>query len=279
MFDEYNSANPELLNSIVCFTDILGFSSLVAQTTNISQGNILLRDLHKVLNKQYSSMREMNPNGQFKTFTDNVILAYPISEAYDGGEMATGGILMSFIEYQLNMVLKEYFVRGGISNGLYYGDSDFAYGPALIEAYNLESNIAIYPRIILNEAMVKLLVKQLKYYGKFTNAPQYHHVLKDEDDKCFLNYLVLLHEIYEEDRDFKSYIRNIQKHKQIVENKLVSFNGDDKLYPKYEWVAQYHNYYCEEYIENTIISGNNLLINNVNSRNFQRIASSSLIYI
>lgn len=278
MVSEYNSTNPKLLNSIVCFTDILGFSNLVAQTNNISQGNKLLKDLHGVLNTQYSSMREMNPNGQFKTFTDNIILAYPISEANDGGEMATGGILMSFIEYQLNMVLKEYFVRGGISNDFYYGDSDFAYGPALIEAYSLESNIAIYPRIILSEAMVDLIAKQLNYYAEDIFAPQYHHVMKDEDNKCFLNYLVLLHEIYEEDEDCQSYIQKIHEHKQIVESKLCMFKGESKLYSKYEWVAQYHNYYCKEYICDSVINTYNLLITNVSPRNFQRITSNSLIY-
>lgn len=58
MVSEYNSTNPKLLNSTFCFTDILGFSNLVAQTNNISQGNKLLKDLHGVLNTQYSSMRD-----------------------------------------------------------------------------------------------------------------------------------------------------------------------------------------------------------------------------
>lgn len=37
---------------------------------------------------------------------------------------------MSFIDYQLEMTLNGYFLRGGITLGDYYGDNDFAYGPA-----------------------------------------------------------------------------------------------------------------------------------------------------
>ena len=36
------------------------------------------------------------------------------------------------------MTLNGYFLRGGIALGYYYGDDDFAYGPALIEAHDLE---------------------------------------------------------------------------------------------------------------------------------------------
>lgn len=41
-------------------------------------------------------MRVMNPNGHFKTFTDNVILAYP---RWEGGEGQSGSVFMSFIDY------------------------------------------------------------------------------------------------------------------------------------------------------------------------------------
>lgn len=53
-------------------------------------------------------MRKTNPNGQFKTFIDNVILVHLIFEAYDRRK-TTGEVLMSFIEYQLNMVFKRTF--------------------------------------------------------------------------------------------------------------------------------------------------------------------------
>lgn len=70
---KYNPNNPNLLESIVCFTDILGFSDLIINTPTRQSGNHLLKNLHEILTKQYVLMREMYPYGHFKTFTDNVI--------------------------------------------------------------------------------------------------------------------------------------------------------------------------------------------------------------
>ncbi|HJV17192.1 MAG TPA: hypothetical protein VJ546_07400, partial [Bacillales bacterium] len=93
MLPRYNPQKPSLLESIVCFTDILGFSSLIKNTLNRQSGNLLLKNLHEILTKQYVLMREMNPYGHFKTFTDNVILAYP---RFQDGEGQSGSLFMSF---------------------------------------------------------------------------------------------------------------------------------------------------------------------------------------
>ncbi|UOG07892.1 hypothetical protein [Bacillus altitudinis] len=272
MFTKYNPQNPSLLESIVCFTDILGFSSLIINTSSLQSGNGLLKDLHKILTKHYEIMREMNPYGHFKTFTDNVILAYP---RFQDGEGQSGSLFMSFIDYQLEMTLNGYFLRGGIALGDYYGDDDFAYGPALIEAHDLECSKASYPRIILSNNMVKMVCEHLDYYAPLTFAPQFSHLLKDADGSCFVNYLYGLHEIFNcDDRnaeDLDLYVDQLKKHKGIVEAKLQQFSNVPKLYAKYEWVAQYHNYYCEQYFEPIGIQKLGLNILGVLPRNFSRI--------
>lgn len=279
MLPKYNPNNPELLESIVCFTDILGFSSLILQVPSKQEGNQLLKNLHTILVDQYALMKVMNPHGQLKTFTDNVILAYP---RWDDGEGQSGSLFMSFIDYQLEMTLNGYFLRGGVALGDYYGDNDFAYGPALIEAHDLECDKAKHPRIILCEKMVKMVSEHLNYYGAFNFAPQYSHLLKDEDGKCFINYLYGLHEAYissdQSDSDMDFYINRLKQHKKIVEQRLLQFENDS-IYSKYEWVAQYHNYYCEQYFEPVGIQQLGLDIKNIPTRNFSRIVVNELINI
>ncbi|GIX59797.1 hypothetical protein BPADB04_48270 [Bacillus paranthracis] len=278
MLPKYNSDNPSLLESIVCFTDILGFSNLIINTPNRQSGNHLLKNLHEILTNQYALMREMNPYGHFKTFTDNVILAYP---RFQDGEGQSGSLFMSFIDYQLEMTLNGYFLRGGIALGDYYGDDDFAYGPALIEAHDLECSKASYPRIILSDNMVKMVCEHLDYYAPLTFAPQFSHLLKDADGSCFVNYLYGLHEMFicgdRSDEDFNSYVDQLKKHKDIVEEKLQQFSNNPKLYAKYEWVAQYHNYYCEQYFEPIDIQQLGLNIQGIVPRNFSRIVVNDLV--
>ncbi|MFK4308430.1 hypothetical protein ABH957_003106 [Bacillus sp. RC242] len=279
MLPQYNPDNPSLLDSIVCFTDILGFSNLILQSPNRLHGNQLLKNLHTILKNQYAELKIMNPQGQLKTFTDNVILAYPI---FEDGEGQSGNLFMSFINYQLEMTMNGYFLRGGVAVGDYYGDDDFAYGSALIEAHNLECSSANYPRIILSKKMVRMVAKHLGYYGKSGEAPQSLHLLKDIDDIVFVNYLYGLKEEYEYMTGDKSeYIQKIQQHKDIVFSNLSVYkkNNNDKLYSKYEWVAQYHNYYCDQYFEPSEIQQFNLKILPIAPRKFSRIAMDKLILI
>lgn len=280
MLPRYNASNPQLLESIVCFTDILGFSNLVTQSPDLESRNLLLKHLHTTIAEQYSLMREMNPHGHFKTFTDNVILAYPV---WEDGEGQSGSVFMSFIDYQLEMTLNGYFLRGGVALGDYYGDTDFAYGAALIDAHNLECIKADYPRIILSEEMVDVVSEHLNYYGPLKFAPQYSHLIKDSDGIIFINYLYGLYDAYSSgdrsDEEWNTYITRLKKHKEIVEKKLLQFKDNAKLYPKYEWVAQYHNYYCEEYFEQIGIQALGLDIKNIPKRNFCRIVVDELINI
>jgi hypothetical protein len=51
--------------------------------------------------------------------------------------------------YQLSMALDDYFIRGAISVGELFLDPNTAFGPALLEAHDLESNVARDPRVIL----------------------------------------------------------------------------------------------------------------------------------
>lgn len=268
MLPKYNDSNPSLLESIVCFTDILGFSAL-NKSLNLEESNFLLRDLHSNLKEQYQIMQRTNPNAHFKAFTDNIILAYPL---YDEGEGWAGSIFMSFIDYQLYMTLKGYFLRGGISTGTYYGDKTIAYGPALIEAYKLESTIATSPRIILSPQMIRMVQVHIRYYAEVEISPQFNHILKDEDGIYFLNYLYQLHEEYNISEDFENYKNSILSHKILVERKLQEFQEDERIVNKYRWVAQYHNYYCREYFMEEIISNLNLIIDNISIRNFSRIS-------
>jgi len=280
MLPKYDSNNPSLLESMVCFTDILGFSNLIMQSTNRQRGSILLKELHSILTEQYAQMNLLNPHGHFKAFTDNVILAYP---KFEDGEGQSGSVFMSFIDFQLEMTLNGYFLRGGIALGDYYGDDNFAYGPALIDAHNLECGKAINPRIILSEEMVDMVEVHLNYYSSLAFAPQFSHLLIDNRDEiCFINYLYGLQEAYassEEEEDFNLYVRKMLKHKEIVEMNLRQFKGNTAIYAKYEWVAQYHNYYCREYFTNSAVQTFNLKIQGVSNGDFSRIVISKTFTI
>ena len=142
------------------------------------------------------------------------------------------------------MVLDGYFIRGAISAGDVFVDEIAVFGPALIEAYKGESELARDPRIILTDSAIALTKQHLDYYPNKNWAPQNHHILCDSDGQWFLNYLdVLL-----PDTDVVLY-EDLIKHKEIIETQLEKHAQNPKIWAKYSWTARYHNYFCKKHTE------------------------------
>ncbi len=244
MIPNYDPQNVEMIDSVVCFVDILGFQSLVNQAVTSGSGNDFLKRIHNSLKGAREELVPYsNDLASVKVFTDNIVVGWPI---WDDSESELGRAFMGFARYQLELALSGFFVRGGISIGEHYMDEETVFGPALIESYNLESKVAVYPRVILSELAKRRVQEHMRYYGIPANSPQHLHILKDSDGQWFVNYLYVLLQSGE------NHLRSrLVQHKQIVEEKLEEYKDDSKLLDKYGWVANYHNYFCENYVENS----------------------------
>ncbi|MFD2046618.1 hypothetical protein ACFSTA_20360 [Ornithinibacillus salinisoli] len=246
---KYDNNNPETIYSAVCFVDILGFSQLVQDSFNAGTGNDLLKRLHKTLTDGINSLRPREEYvGVLKTFTDNIVIGHPI---YEDGESQLGGIFLDFAAYQLSMALEGFFVRGAVSIGEYYADNEFAFGPALLEAHQLESEEAITPRIILSNETRNMVHEHINYYADPKWAPQSRDLLKDNvDGNYFINYLeTVMGE--KEPQDYQFAYTLLQNHKAIIEENLARFQHNPRVFPKYEWAAQYHNFFSDLNFNNT----------------------------
>ncbi|MGD6831853.1 hypothetical protein ACQCT5_06795 [Sutcliffiella halmapala] len=263
----YDKNNPTTIHSAVCFVDILGFSHLVKESFQVGTGNDLLKRLHKTLTDGINSLRPREAYvGILKTFTDNIVIGHPI---YEDGESQLGGIFLDFAAYQLSLTLDGFFVRGAVSVGEYYADDEFAYGPALLEAHHLESIQAITPRIILSDETRKMVHMHIDYYAQPEWAPQARDLLKDNvDGNYFINYLETVMGD-REPHDYQFAFTILQKHKAIIEENLTRFQGDQRVYDKYVWAAQYHNFFSDLNFSNSY--SNQLQILNVPKGNFALI--------
>jgi hypothetical protein len=266
----YDPSNPEMIRSAVCFTDILGFSQMVLDAQHNGTGNKLLQRLHKVLTEQYEELKpEEDYIGIFKAFTDNIVIGLPI---YDDGESELGSIFLDFASFQSALTLEGFFIRGGLAIGDYYGDNEFAYGSSIIEAHHLENKQAINPRIILSNESVRSVRKHIHYYDKPEQAPQSRNLLKDNTDgKWFINYLEALMSYVHEHSDYQDVVHQLLVHKQVIEHNLTRFQGNQRVCAKYEWAAQYHNYFCQHNIPQQFQQSHSLLITQQPIGNFDRI--------
>ena len=140
---------------VVAFLDILGWKNAV-----LSEGNHVVKMLGKTLaqlqgvTSHFNSLRKLLPEDQkwpgdpvMTQFSDCLVFS---AESNSHGREAVQNALFILTS---NLIQFGFLLRGGITRGPVFHDSGLVYGPALIEAYELESKEASAPRVILSKEL------------------------------------------------------------------------------------------------------------------------------
>lgn len=151
-------------------------------------------------------------------FSDTLVLAAP---ADDPG-LAVTRLIHDGATLQSALTAKGFFVRGGLTLGLFHISEGLIFGPALVEAYELESRHALHPRIVLSRDAA-------------TAAPSTTRLMRDGDGHVFINYLDLLLE------QLDGPDAHLEAHSEQVTRSLFDHRGDRRIWEKYRWAAEYHN--------------------------------------
>lgn len=267
--DYFESGRPVHRTSYCAFLDVLGFTARIEKSFEENRGDSLLQEFHGVLAQQINTIQEDTDDSllYFKSFTDNIILAHPRFSLDLESEF--GFILWSMSQYQLNMALHGFFIRGGLSIGDLFVDENSVYGPALLEAYNLESKTAVNPIIVLSDDVMALVRHHLTFYaGDF--APQHRSVLVSPDGRFFINYLdeCIVDAGDSEDVDWSS----LSTHKTNIETALAEHRSAPAIFNKYSWLAAYHNYFCQSLVNHPDFEESILISNDVAPIAFRTLA-------
>jgi hypothetical protein len=133
---------------------------------------------------------------------------------------------------------------GAITYGEHYMEEKFVFGPALIEAVNLEKKDP-YPRVVLSaEAPEVNREITRRFYASKQQTPMEEELVCDEDDVVFVNHLALW--LGEED-NWRVVERDLPHYKKVIEAALTEYadaedDEDKKRWGKWKWLADYHNH-------------------------------------
>lgn len=154
-------------NHIVVFIDLLGFSDFVKENDfeKVSEqiekfytrANSLYIDLQS--HRQYDEMPESDAIKipiNFKMFSDSITISMEIEKDDENKQMLCVGLLNSIWNLSKELIGLNIIMRGGISYGELNDDEYGIFGPALVEATELEKK-ANFPRILLSEKFIKLI--------------------------------------------------------------------------------------------------------------------------
>lgn len=254
--------NIDYQDSYVAFLDVLGFKELVLGKTTESQNMLasyfgIVGEVIKYLNR-IPSKKDIGSI----VISDSIIFSVPLKN--DGGQDNLQQLCIAVGLLQQHLALKNIWLRGGISFGKTYFDkrNNQIVGPAYINAFELESKIAKYPRVVLDSAIIAKTGhtdyesfcaflneehhggirasnwgKNIIYNGKNMQGEDVGTINKDVP--LFIDYLSPL-------------LQNQKPRLTTVVNNLTTSiykNGD--VYAKFRWVADYLISVCQIEIDNS----------------------------
>lgn len=240
-----NMNTPVYESRILAFVDILGFKNMVLASDNNYQEQQRILKAMSIIHR----VKELNDSGSdgglrrygihVTTFSDSAIISYPLS--HDGGLFY---VLMDLIHLQIDLLMLGIFIRGGITIGAAHHDEFNAFGPAMVEAYELESKKAVYPRMILTEETIKTgLMYSPSHQNQYDICLFSNLIRQDTDGFFYLDYLTQSQEF---DYPVPVYYKWMQSVRHaIVSNLNASYGSanvnDQRIYEKYRWMLTYWN--------------------------------------
>lgn len=223
----------------IAYFDVLGYETHAktdAETAKFAEKISEIIELQKTISYTSNEIQEIFKNEkspiELKIFSDNFLL-YTEKSAY---ELAT----MTQALQRSMSTGHGIFIRGALYYGNLFVNSEFLVGNGLEKAYKLESQIAIYPRVLIDETFFNATTEVRREAIKRLQK-------KDFDGFFFLDYLqspiknkVFVESMIEEERNFV-----IAHCRQIKEN-LDTYKSNKRVLQKYLWCKNYHNQFCEE---------------------------------
>jgi len=227
-------------NRVCLFLDILGFSEHVKQTTDKDGNEVIdkvqeIGNLLQLLPIKMKSFGNSNSERQITQFSDSIVVSFQLTD-----KNAFIQLLDDIMQIVVNFILKGYLVRGGITYGKLLHEENIVFGPAMISAYELESKIAIYPRIIFDKELVEELINNGDFALKslFNDEVESTYFWKEDfDGKYYLNYLKGS-EIYMDPNEYYGYF--LPELRKFI-TKALRNRSNQSVRTKYGWLRTKFN--------------------------------------
>lgn len=235
---------------LVAFIDILGFRSLLEDTvTKKGEDNEKSIDL---LIEAYSSIRDIwdldNNLPEFSSkqesskkvsiFSDCLVVSVLIEQ-----ESQVFYTLLEIKWLIMRLINLGILCRGAVSLGKFIHTNEYLFGPALVEAYTLESKAAMYPRVILDNTVIEAAGRYRNPDHSIQSEKDYVRSIlgQDSDGLYYIDYFYKAHEELDDPMyQFPQYIHNIA---EIIRKGLMGSSHPSKadVKVKFSWMRERYN--------------------------------------
>lgn len=118
-----------------------------------------------------------------KIFSDNIIIAKETPMSDEAIAINLNQMISLAASFQFRAMLSGWPVRGGITIGELYIDDTFVWGEGLLRAYELESKIAVNPRIVIEPAVEGKYCSKIGLWRRDAGLPTVDYLALCQDEK------------------------------------------------------------------------------------------------
>lgn len=249
---------------IVAFLDILGFKSLLDETID-KDGNDIEAKIDSVISA-YQAIRDVwdlddssglaeykkTDSKQVSIFSDSIVVSFNVNDPSQ--------VFYTLLEIKHVIMLllsRGILCRGAVAIGKFIHTENYLFGPALVEAYTLESKAAMYPRVILDSSVIEAGSEYSAFHHRPKTEEEYVRSLleQDSDGMYYVDYFYKAQsELDDPEYDFPSYIDNLG---EIIRKGLMGSSHHSKadLRVKYSWMRERYNRMVETVTDKNVIQG------------------------
>lgn len=217
---------------IVAFIDVLGAKEFMKEDSDgiLNKVHNVYTESIKLYTKYYGKISdEVN----IRIFSDNIVVYCRCGKINNLTALKITTMLSAII--QVNFLKYDILVRGGISKGDFFADEVMIWGNALSNAYILESEVAVYPRIVIDNSLSEIFpecgIDELKKL----------FITFDNDYLYFVDYYSMM-----------SFLKGEHLYKIILGHKAADtaaeYYSKMKIYQKWAW----HDRFMGEGLSNEI---------------------------
>lgn len=232
---------------IIAFIDILGFKQLIKDTVDGSlletecAFNKLLNLYNNIEEHLKEQLEEIITDIKITRFSDCIVISVPANN-----KDCLFDLCLSLLHFQFEIFNKhKILMRGGITQGKLVHTNERLFGPAMNRAYQLESQLSIYPRIIIDPIVIEnrknLLTQLTEENDQYDIRNELSTLLakhktsilkRDFDNFHYIDYINGMYdELDEPEYMFELYLNDLK-------NCVTSNIGDEKVSHKFGWLKQ-----------------------------------------